>query len=122
MGLALNVTFVGLTVVFLALIALCLVIYLFSKAFAVQKTVYAKNSQDVGGDKVCLEAEDNTVSSSNENFSSDEELIAVLTAAVQASMGYRSESNIIVKSFRRIPQNSPVWNFNSRMEQLAAKL
>lgn len=53
---------------------------------------------------------------------SDEELIAVLTAAVMASMGNDPECKLKVKSFRRIPQTAPIWNTVGRSEYISGKL
>lgn len=48
----------------------------------------------------------------------DENLVAVLTAAVLASMGIEPEYKIRVKSFRRIPQSSPIWNIAGRTDNV----
>lgn len=52
---------------------------------------------------------------------SDDELIAVLTAAVMA-MRSNSGVKIRVTSFRRIPQSAPVWNTVGRRERMENKL
>ena len=49
----------------------------------------------------------------------EEELIAVLTAAVAASMGRTSTYNLNIKSYRRVGSNSPAWNKISRQENLS---
>ncbi|AUS96611.1 hypothetical protein CDQ84_18415 [Clostridium thermosuccinogenes] len=56
------------------------------------------------------------------NIGDDKELVAVLTAAVVAYMGSGSASNIKVKSYRRIPQSSPIWNLMGRKEQIDSML
>jgi len=124
MELALNVTFVGLLVVFIVLILLSLIISLFSKIFNVRKTD-GKDKTHADGNGVSVpEAKQDveSVSTVHAEPYDDSELIAVLTAAVVAAMGGSAESSIRVKSYRRIPQVSPVWNTISRKEQLAAKL
>ena len=55
------------------------------------------------------------------NDEDEDELIAVLTAAVAASLN-TSTYNLRIKSFRRIGQNSPAWNTVSRKEQLESNL
>lgn len=47
----------------------------------------------------------------------DEELIAVLTAAVAASLK-TSTYNLRIKSYRQISSNTPVWNSVSRRENI----
>lgn len=50
------------------------------------------------------------------------ELIAVITAAVQAFMGTGKQNRLIVRSFRRISSDNSLWNSTSRYEQLNGKL
>ena len=49
------------------------------------------------------------------------EILAVISAAI-ASMNTRPGYNLVAKSFRRIPQTSPVWNTTGRIERLGRKL
>ncbi len=51
----------------------------------------------------------------------DDELVAVLTAAVAASLN-TSTYNLKIKSFRRVAQTAPAWNAVSRKEQLESNL
>lgn len=120
--LGINVTFVGLTVVFLALIALLLIIMAFSRMIYVLQSK-AKDSSHMESDiqPSNLEIKDNYAALQEEI--TDGELVAVLTAAVMSFMqkkGYKSK--IRVKSFRRIPQTTPIWNAVSRSENIASKL
>lgn len=58
---------------------------------------------------------------SNENSYIDDELLAVITAAIAAAEtrpGYR----LVVRSMRQIPQSSPVWNTAGRLERLGRDL
>ncbi len=50
------------------------------------------------------------------------ELIAILTAAVLASLGREYENKIQIKSYRRIPSTSPAWNLMGRNEYILNKL
>ena len=118
--MGLDITAIGITVVFLALIALSICIYLFGKLFSKNETT-----------KKDIVRSTNTASASAttqpeplvENYTSEEELIAVITAAIQASLGVRDDGkHIVVKSFRRLPSNSPIWNSTGRIEQLSNKL
>ena len=52
----------------------------------------------------------------------DDELVAVLTAAVMASMKGQHVYNFRIKSFKRLPQNTPIWNRAGRMEYISNKL
>jgi hypothetical protein len=50
-----------------------------------------------------------------------DELLAVITAAV-ASMEVRPGYKLVVRSMRRVPQASPVWNATGRVERLRRNL
>lgn len=119
--LAINTTFVGLTVVFLALILLSLAIFVFSKFLNIKKESNGK-TPDVKDEASILEIDEDEELDAPSDDLSDDEIVAVLTAAVLASMRARPESKIRVKSFRRIPGIAPAWNATGRLEQISAKL
>jgi hypothetical protein len=54
--------------------------------------------------------------------SSDDSLIAVLTAAVMTYTRNSPDVKIKITSFKRIPQTSPVWNTTGRSEYISNKL
>lgn len=56
-----------------------------------------------------------------ESGTDDSELIAVLTAAIAASLN-TSTYNLHIKSYRQINNNSPAWNQLSRRENLLSRL
>lgn len=97
------VTGLGLSIVFSVLIILMLVLYLFKVIFyrdpnKAQKKVEAPvvtTPEPVV--QPTIEATD------------DDELIAVLTAAVAASLN-TSTYNLRIKSYRRVNNNTPAWN------------
>lgn len=90
------VTGVGLGIVFGVLIILMLVLMLF-------KVIFYKNNS-----KKKDEIEQETVNEVKQTSSNDE-LIAVLTAAIAASLN-TSTYNLKIKSYRRIENNKPAWN------------
>lgn len=55
----------------------------------------------------------------NSAAASNEELIAVITAAIRAFTGGRNESGLVVRSFKRIRSGAPDWNAASLREQLS---
>ena len=55
------------------------------------------------------------------NAVDDEEIIAVLTAAVAALLN-TSTYNLNIKSYRKMMNQSPVWNAVSRRENIENKL
>ncbi|MCD6321885.1 MAG: OadG family protein [Clostridiales bacterium] len=105
---------VGISVVFLALIALSFFIYLFGKVMV--------NGVDEKKNKtVKTEIKGVKTVEINVEVEDDAELIAVITSAIQASLmkaGISPECKIIVKSFKRVSSDIPVWNSTGREELL----
>lgn len=102
---------VGISVVFLALIALSFFIYLFGKVM-MKNNAKDKNTETPSKKISSIELSADT---------DDEELIAVITAAIQASLkkaGITPECKIVVKSFKRVESDAPVWNTTGRNEVL----
>ncbi|NMB34298.1 MAG: OadG family protein [Clostridium sp.] len=107
----LSMTFVGVTVVFASLALLCVIIYLFP--------LFTPKKNKTSSNEVLPEQKDNEP---EKNVSSDDSLVAVLTAAVLASMKKRPDVEIRVTSFKRIQQTSPIWNGVGREEYIFDKL
>lgn len=91
-------TVIGLAIVFAVLIILMIVLMLFKVIFYRKpKTQDAAPKQEISSDPVPAEDAD------------EGELIAVLTAAVAASLN-TSTYNLRIKSYRRTDNNMPAWN------------
>ncbi len=95
-----QVAFIGMLIVFSVLIILMVVLVAMKYIFAPkenkeEKAVVAPQPQEV---KPTVTAEED-----------DEELIAVLTAAIAASLN-TSTYNLNIKSFRRVKNTAPAWN------------
>lgn len=98
LGEGFKVTAVGLVIVFAVLIILMLVMML-------MKVVFYKDPS-----KTAEEVAEPVKTSTPANDNIDEtELIAVLTAAIAASLN-TSTYNLNIKSYRRIENTSPAWN------------
>lgn len=108
----------GLIIFFIILILLSLTIWLYTKS------LHNKKAKKIPDDSVQPEMSGfrQSVRNASDMPLSAEELIAVLTAAVQAYAGSNPDCRIRVKSFRRIPQNTPAWNMAGRKEYLSNKL
>jgi len=126
--LALTVTFVGLFVVFMALIILASIIFFASKVFALKITnnrIVANDSKaqdifhptNIKKDTVGVEKDNAVVAGNDEN-----ELIAVLTAAVMASMKQAPDFKVKIKSFKRICNDSPAWSSVGLAEQISSRI
>ena len=99
-----KVTVVGLSIVFAVLIILMIVLLLFKVIFykEAKNKVIEKQPENITSPIPAAAVQSDTASDSDE-------LIAVITAAVAASLG-TSESKFKIKSYRRIPNKKPVWN------------
>ncbi|MGI6778368.1 MAG: OadG family protein [Acetivibrionales bacterium] len=122
MGFTISIAVVGILVVFLSLIILAVVISVFGMIFYSKKNTPKDGSATAMNKAPILETNGDEKLDAPYNNLSNEELVAVLTAAVQASFGRTPECRIRVKSFRRIPQTSPAWNLMGRSEYFFGKL
>lgn len=95
-----RVTVLGLAIVFSVLIILMIVMIIMEKVF-----YKAPKTQQ---DTPAAEVQEPIPQATQAQDMNDEELIAVLTAAVAASLK-TSTYNLQIKSYRRIGQNTPAW-------------
>lgn len=121
-GRGLEVTVTGLVVVFSVLIILMLVLILMKVVF------YKEPKEDKGSEALkdksapsaAVSAPQTAKPSESGAQIDDKELIAVITAAVAASLN-TSTYNLKVKSFRRISDNSPLWNKAGRTDVINSR-
>jgi predicted transcriptional regulator len=109
MVLAENPTFVVIIAVVLVLAAWAVIYYVHNKT-------KNKNVQHVEEKTSDISA---AVADSEVNVLSDDQLIAVLSAAIAASM---NDTGFRVKSFRRLPQPDSLWNTTARHEQVIGRV
>ncbi len=109
----LQVTVVGLLIVFSVLIILMLVMMLMKVVFynptqpkkeKVKKTPAPKKTSGTPDDELMA-----VITAAVASAMDESELIAVLTAAVAASMN-TSTYNLKIKSYRRVENTAPAWN------------
>lgn len=119
LGSGSKVMILGLAAVFLALTIIVLVINILNKAVN-KEAAKEKKDKDINVEDNKLDEKQSTVTIDNE-VTDDSELIAVITAAVAASLN-RSTHNIIVRRVERIRGNRSQWNKAGRYEHLSSKL
>ena len=119
LGSGSKVMVLGIAAVFLALTTIVLVIYILKKAVSKESTT-EKKGKDINVEDNKLDEKQSTVTIDNE-VTDDSELIAIITAAVAASLN-RSTHNIIVRRVERIRGNRSQWNKAGRYEHLSSKL
>jgi len=110
---SLQVTIIGIAIVFVALLALYLVIRIMEKT--------------IGKPAVChkIECEEQSTNVKNNEIAEVEidnaELVAVIAAAISATLN-TSTCNIVVKNIRRVNNESPAWAKAGRTEQIGSML
>ncbi|NLJ40582.1 MAG: OadG family protein [Clostridiales bacterium] len=111
----LKVAVLGLGTTFVALFGLILVIGLVNRVLHPQKKEEKEpNTADMGTEI------DNPIPI-EENSIDDKELVAVITAAVAASLE-RTVDEIVVRKVKRVPFHTPGWNITSRSQQIMTRL
>lgn len=102
-------TVLGLAIVFGVLVVLMIVLYLFKVIFYKDPEKNVNNVNDV--------VEANTASATED----EEELVAVLTAAVAASLKTTTD-RVRINTYKRVHTDPPVWNRAGRREATENKL
>lgn len=95
-------TVIGLAIVFAVLIILMIVLSLF-------KVIFYKKPKTQAAPAAAAPAQAAPVEEETADDTDEEELIAVLTAAVAASLN-TSTYNLRIKSYRRTDNKMPAWN------------
>lgn len=111
---SLIVTLFGMGIVFIVLIVLQYILKSMELIF------HRKKSSDLAVTQVsAAKAADASapMETAFEAYEDDEQLTAVITAAVVSCMG--GNSNIIVRNIRRVNDYTPAWGKVSRTEQMA---
>lgn len=109
-GQALIITGFSIVVVFLGLIIISVLIDLL-------KIIGGENKPEVSKAVVTPVKKEEPVV----NEVDDEELVAVIAAAIAASMGV-GIPQLNIKSIKRVPQTGSTWGIAGRQEQIAGKL
>lgn len=108
----LQVTMFGMAVVFVVLLLLFLVIKLL-ESFLSRK----ENKEEIPTTNNKTTTPVESIVAETSEFQEDEQLVAVIAAAVAASL-HTSTHNIIVRNIVRVPDTTPAWGRLSRMQQI----
>lgn len=124
LGLGVSVAVMGLVVVFLGLISLIIITVLYPKITKAliarssarkEKVKKAKKPEAAVAIRKAVSVSD--AKSSEAKPVQDDALIAVITAAIAASLG-TSSNGVVIKSIERTGQNVPSWGARGRIEQV----
>ena len=111
-GQSLLITIFSMVVVFVVLIAIS---YLIDLLRATNK------KEDKKSERVARSIEASQPIETKEQKIEDEELVAVIAAAIAASMGV-AIPDINIKSIKRVSTPSPMWAEMGRIEEISKKL
>jgi glutaconyl-CoA/methylmalonyl-CoA decarboxylase subunit delta len=117
---SLQVTFLGVAIVFLALAMLFIIIKILDTTIhkAESGAARKKELKAAAEAKTRAAAQPETAETLPVQDEGDEgELVAVIAAAIAASL-HTSTHNIIVRNIVRTPDNAPAWNRLGRMQQI----
>ncbi|MGO1368149.1 OadG family transporter subunit [Senegalia sp. (in: firmicutes)] len=106
LGEALFITLFSMGIVFLTLIIISLILGGFKSIF--YKDDSTKTSVKKAAPPIGDNVKEETLEVNEKESDNDEEIVAVIAAAIAAHTGNTVE-NISIKNIVRIPQNSPTW-------------
>ena len=116
-GDSLIVTLFSIVMVFLVLIVISIFISMLKNLNKSEKPKNIKDNKDIKESNI----EDKAVVKVESNKIDDEEIVAVISAAIAASLGKKSHQ-ISIKSIRRINNSSTAWSSAARQEQIHNKV
>lgn len=125
MGMGGSVMILGLLVVFFALGALVLITWLYPKISKVLISERSERTKSKSKNVKVSQAKSMKDAQPKEQVSiaqtgDDKQLAAVISAAVAASLGAKP-GEIVIRSIKRVPKNTPAWGAESRMQQVFNK-
>ncbi len=109
MGDSLTITIFSMIIVFLALLIISFLI-------DILRTVSNKNEKKDDNQKLNIVTEKEK-EKEEQGIAENEELVAVIAAAIAASEGV-SIPQVKIKTIKRMPQHTPVWAKTGREEQI----
>ncbi len=119
LGLGASVAVMGLAVVFLGLISLIIITVVYPKivkAFIAKPSTKKAKASGVKAQKP-VAVQKTSAPAAAVKPAEDDALIAVITAAIAASLG-TSANGIVIKSIERTGKNVPAWGARGRIEQV----
>lgn len=119
LGFGTKVMVLGLAAVFIALAGIVLTVTIINKAVNINMSGKNNEKTDIKhSDDIEIKTNDTI---NVEEKADDDELIAVITAAVASSLN-RSTHNVIVRKVTRVTGTGSEWNKAGRYEYISSKL
>ena len=122
-----NITVIGIMIVFITLILITCLIILYSRILGLKKSsktasstsnpdaahdINVDASHDISADENYINTKTDPKDNGSLKDVPDEELVAAITAAIQAAYASREvKTRIRVLSFRRVSADTPAWKF-----------
>ena len=103
-----------------SLVGICLVCIIFFLIKNSRPTVTQRDDEEDNKEQMMQHNSSDIMSRNDSELLNDNELIAVISAAIAASMG--GQSNLVVRSIRRVYDPTPVWAQIGRNDVMASRL
>ena len=114
---SLQVTFLGVAIVFVALAMLFIIIKILDTFVHKAESGAAKKKEKKAAEEAKAREAEQPVPTEPVTEEDQGELVAVIAAAIASSL-HTSTHNIIVRNIVRTPDNAPAWNRLGRMQQI----
>jgi Na+-transporting methylmalonyl-CoA/oxaloacetate decarboxylase gamma subunit len=122
-----NITVIGIMIVFITLILITCLIILYSRILNSRKSSKAAFSASYPNAAHDISANENYINTKTDPKDNgslkdvpDDELVAAITAAIQAAYASREvKTRIRVLSFRRVSADTPAWKFAAWRDQIS---
>ncbi|MBU5425516.1 OadG family protein [Tissierella pigra] len=119
-GESIVITIFSMVVVFVGLIVLAMLISVL-KAVGNKADKGEVAKEAVTADRVEKTVVKENINKAEKDIVNNEEIVAVIAAAIAASLGI-SVPEVNIKSIKRVPQKNLAWSTASRQEQINGKL
>lgn len=114
---SIQVTILGLVIVFAALAILYFAIIIMEKLIGEPRETVGIVKSKPGPVETAVLDDEKSVHAKEEDITHNTELIAVITAAIAAS-SHIPIQDVVVKSIKRVQDPTPIWARAGRMEQI----
>lgn len=116
----LQITVLGMLIVFMVLVLLMAIIKV------MEKVVYKTPAKDVAPEKDKAPSKlapadvSQPAAAATADTGSDLKLVAVIAAAVAANMGVKP-SDLVIRSIVRMPETAPIWSLSGRSDLMTSR-
>lgn len=120
LSISLIITLIGIGVVFIVLVVLAYILAALKVISGDKNKPLKENKPTVIESTPAVQPTSKVAAAIETNVTDENEIAAVIAAALAVYMG--GQSNIVVRSIRRIEDMTPTWSRTGRHEQMMSRL